>query len=281
MPKRNGAGESRYTPLKQSHFREILETQTAIVREILKKGSNWNGTNKNYWYYDLYSGGGFTAGQKGSPLIFIETMKKFGLKYRAFFYDENKENAFNLSKLLGNDLNSHIFHSNNSLVLSNNNGIGFTKYGLVYTDPNGTPDFDVLHKLFLREDFKKIDLLINMSATAVKRALNCKTCKDHTQRLAEYLSMVNKNFWIIREPYDKWQWIFLIGTNWNAFPRFKHLGFYDLKSKDGSELLKYLNTTQKERGYGKSRSMRIMDGAGNKTGVIRRQNALFDRKGAL
>lgn len=116
------------------------------------------------------------------------------------------------------------------------------RLGLAYMDTNGKPSFDVLAELSNVPNYQKMDILMNCSATAVKRSgPNNPICRGKT--LIEYLEMIDKRFFMIREPYGKMQWSFILATNWVNMPQFKKIGMFPITSSEGSEILKKLNNT--------------------------------------
>ena len=114
-------------------------------------------------------------------------------------------------------------------------------YGLLYHDPNGCINEKMLSNFFRKNETKHLDCLINCSATAIKR--NYFSNKSLLIRLKE----INKERWLIRKPIGRWQWTFIIGTNWNAFPDLKKLGFYYLDSEEGQLIFSRLNEIQSKK----------------------------------
>jgi len=88
-------------------------------------------------------------------------------------------------------------------------------------------------------------VLFNFSAANIKRTLKCSLTKEN-RNLRELFSVVNKTHWLIREPYYKHQWSFLLGTNWASFPAYKSIGLYSIDSKEGQEILEKLIYTKEE-----------------------------------
>jgi hypothetical protein len=122
-------------------------------------------------------------------------------------------------------------------------------YGLVYADPNGIPDFDMLSKVSSISKLDKFDILIRYNAAAVKR-----NEFQTGERMLDHISRINKKFWIIRElrPGDIWQWTFLLGMNWDGLKAWKSQGFLYAITPDGikpeaAEVINELNYTKDER----------------------------------
>jgi len=253
MPKTGSVGHSDITPTKQRHLKEILDTHIRIVKAIQKKWSEHKWAESEYAYFDIYAGPGRINGDFGSPIIFIDLAKKYKIPYQATLIENNKDTYQMLESAIvqryGEGLPKHIlsFGDNEEILKRFINNPPFLKqFGLLYADPNGCPNFESIAKISNIKQYEKMDILINCPAAAQKRALKIPKCTNHTQNLSEELLKINKNYWIIREPYGSWQWSFLIGTNWDSFPEFSHLGFYRLSSDRGREILTKLTHTARE-----------------------------------
>lgn len=253
MPKNGSVGYSDITPIKQSHLKEILDTHIRIVKAIQKKWLESKWAESNYAYYDIYAGPGRINKDFGSPIIFIDLAKKYKIPYQAILIENNKDTYQMLESTInqryGEGLPQHIlcFGDNEDILKRVINNPPFKKqFGLLYADPNGCPNFRDIAKISNIKQYEKMDILINCPAAAQKRALKISKCTGHTQNLSEELLSINKNYWIIREPYGNWQWSFLIGTNWDSFPEFRHLGFHRLSTDKGREIFMKLVYTAKE-----------------------------------
>lgn len=264
MAKVNGIGISDYTPTKQRHFREILNTHLIINEQIFKKHSSWNRIDPYYWYFDIYAGDGKPNNNLGSPLIFLNLAKNKQLKVKAIFIEKVKKN---FKKLKVNTIdyvfkNAQLFlhYGDNKNILPEYfiPSVNY-RYGLLYSDPNGISDFEILSKISNYPCYNRLDILINVPSAAIKKARCSPLCKNHNKNLIEYIKTINKQYWLIREPYlsnnngkkindrsGSWQWTFLIGSNWNNFPRFKKLGFHEINSDRGQEILNKLTYTNEE-----------------------------------
>jgi len=250
MPIKNGIGYSETTPLKQHHFRENIRVHLRIVRGIMQKYPAWG--DGVYHYFDLNAGSGLVDGVSGSPLIFIEESMHYPtLNVHAVLIEINKSNAESLARNLA------LYHATNCKidvrcgdhadVLPEFFTSKRTKsFGLVYTDPTGSiPPFDLLAEMASVPCYEKTDFLISCSATTIKRVRGCSKCPSD-KYLTDYLNTIDKKYWNVREPLGRHQWTLLIGSNWNAYPSFKNLGFYSADSLEGRKVLSKLNFTEKE-----------------------------------
>lgn len=248
MPKAGSVGISKITPVKQYQLEYLLNMHIDIVKGVLKR-HNW--AQQKYVYYDLNCGSGLPKGRDGSPLIFLDCVDKKKTPFKAYFIDKDKNSCRELEK--------HINHRYPELInygIYNKDNKDFIaslikkppirhQYGLIYNDPNTFCCFEELAELSKVKQFKQMDILVNCPATTLKRVLKSSKCKED-KTLKQHLSAINKEYWIIREPYGRYQFSLLIGTNWDAFPKFKHLGFYPLGDPDGTSILTKLSHTAKE-----------------------------------
>jgi len=248
MPILNNVGISTNTPTKQQDFRSVLSLHLKITQAVLNK-HQW--TDDTYYYFDLTAGPGkYTDGKTcivGSPLIFLNLTYK--MKRHALMVEKNFENYLSLSSYAKT---ADCRYGDSRLILPNwlqteshkqDDGV---KYGLCYVDPTGDPPpFEMLADASHHNQFTRIDILMYLSATNIKRwRMNPKL--SYNTSLIDALCNIDKKHWIIREPKSQHQWTFLLGTNWNAFPPYKNRGFHRVRSKQGQEILRKLNFTAEE-----------------------------------
>ena len=143
--------------------------------------------------------------------------------------------------------NAMIAFGDNKEILANyiNNPPLKKQFGMLYADNNGCPDYELIKNITNIKQYGKLDILINCPAASHKRSLKI-WHQSNKINLSEALIKINKKYWIIREPYGKFQWTFLIGTNWQSFPKFGHLNFYSSTTNKGRDILKRLTYTAKE-----------------------------------
>lgn len=241
----DGYATSACTGTKDFHFRELLRTHIRVVKAIMRKYA-W--AQQTYFYWDLNSGPGIDDQRRvGSPIEFITLADEAELKYQAYFFEQNPKHAARLKELVSDNAIVVEGDHNDTLpqLLAAIGGTG-NAYGLMYADPTGKiPPFDLIGEVTSHKQFARIDQLIYVSSANIKRGLMAHP--GSIRRLNEYLTLINKKFWIIREPQAKHQWTFLLGTNWTDFPEFEAIGFYRMDTERGKEILHRLSTTNKER----------------------------------
>ena len=247
--KRNKMGVSKETPTKQDHFRGIVKIIASASKGAMQKP--WYEDDPYFYMYDLYAGEGEYKGVdgkliKGSPLVGLEVVKATGLLYKAVFIDKHGDNAKNLARRIGHDPYVKIEHGDNDYVMQRYLIPGKPRHGYVYVDPN---DIDIpvgfLNQMFSYNTFQKTDLIINISATAIKRAANSDATSYFGRTLDKVLNEIrNKDRWIIREPHGADQWTFIIGSNWIKFPEWEQKGFVNLTTAKGIEIFEKLVYTK-------------------------------------
>lgn len=250
----NGVGISKNTPIKQEHFRTVVNVHLRICKAILYKQQSW--INPYYYYFDLNAGPGrykykhgfFEEEVSGSPLHFIEMATSINIPYKATFFEKDPQNVAKLRESLKpyEDGSITVHEGDHEVLLPRYFDLleRRKRYGLVYADPTGSlPPFGLLAEMAKVPCYDKLDFLVYCAATNIKRVQHFtnKTLVDH-------LDGINKKFWVIREPKDRHQWTFLLGTNWDAMPDFRKIGFYNAHSPEGLEILTTLNNvrTQEE-----------------------------------
>ncbi len=242
------------TPLKHSHYREIIKFHLSIC-SVLKRKRPWT----QYLYVDLNSGPGYyeKINEPCSPIIFLsESNQHQILEPQSHFVEINPAVFKELQNTLFDLRNSH---TNTNFQLYHMDNLMFSelfcrKYsrrpfmGLVFADPMGAgkSEFESLQQF--SQTFPYVDLLIHLQGASIKRASHCPITSEHGNlSLPDYLSLINKKKFLIRRPYDKHQFTFLLATNWMGFPEFKKIGMYDITSPEGKEIFNSIAFTQKER----------------------------------
>lgn len=227
------------TPYKQDDFRELLNHHINVCFPIINK--SW--TTGFYHYFDMFAGPGILDnGIKGSPVIFQETIAQYLLDYQADIVEQDKA--------IFEQLQLHKKSSQVRLYLSDSKNIyrnflitkNSKQYGLLYLDPDMSEDgfdlsFEIAEKFSIY--YPRLDILFYISANNIKRIRSAKG----TQTLIQRLAPIKKSDWIIRTLRDKFQYTFLIGTNYPKPFCWKKRGFYDVKSKEGQAILEKANYT--------------------------------------
>lgn len=270
MPKHRDLGYGQFTPDKAEAFRAILQMQMIIARAVIQKYQKQKYSSLPYLYLDLTAGPGysdFNKQIKGSPLIFLElanqplrigkSKDKFlrPVPYEAHFFEKDAEFAARLE----NEIASfRTLHDCQGLTVHcadyTDSATGVCaiwsvpqkyRYGLIYVDPSGNlPDFGIF--ACLAKKFPRVEILIHISATVVKRRAQA---HDIPERLADLIEKIPKTHWLIREHRqgDKHQWTFLMGTgDKKLFKGLKKMQFYSIDSPEGQRILERLNYTRRE-----------------------------------
>lgn len=250
MPINNGRGYSASTPDKELGFRKIVSQQLAIVDLIYKKPY---GPRIPYIYIDTHAGPGHNSEVNcmGSPAVFLELAKPFPFPFSAYFIEKNWENYKELENVVSKTQirengEFRIFHDSyeNALpkLLEN---VPKNSFGLVYLDPNSFPDFELLSTLFAEFSLKRVDLLVHLSATALKRCASC-SAMDY-KSLMDYIGTIDKKEWFVRDVLgDPHQMTFLFGTNMLGYKENAHWRIWNIKSPKGIEVLTFLTHPRKQ-----------------------------------
>lgn len=255
MPIEHHMGVSVNTKTKQEHLKHIINTHISICEHIINKNS-W--ASRRYLWIDMNAGKGAWDPRpddpqqepiNGSPLVFLNAMMKRPTPFVAFFIDNHKANCDTLRQftdLFGNSTSVRNGDNKHELIEISNE-LRRNHYGMVYSDENAMVPFDTLAKFSEKPQCQRVDILVHMPATTLKRVRSA--YPDRHKQLQDEILGIKKKYWIVREPVSRHQWTFLIGTNWEAFPQFRRHGFHRLNSKDGREVFLKLNHTQQEMGF--------------------------------
>lgn len=241
-------GYSEFTKVKQKDLTAIFSTMIrcsdGAIRNMIKNGRH---CDPRFWVFDLNCGEGKPNGDLGSPLIFLDILSKRVSRRSVLVMIDNdpdciKKLTDHISEIpLPSRLNVHnqIFCDEQETVLSDYDFFlhrgGKLRYGICYQDFNGAPDFNILAKFSEIACYWMTDILINVNVTQLKRNAGLKNShkKDYSLKkefcsLEEGLRRINKRYWQIRGPLGRWNWTLVLGTNWNACPKFSSLGFKPL-----------------------------------------------------
>lgn len=245
MPVSNDIGYSEYTRMKEEGLERILSLHLHLANNIIQHG--WS--DPLYYWYDINAGSGNNPNCPGSPLVFLETARRIGLRYSATFIEQNDANHKLLEACIRQDDSVTVLCGDNCellpLVCGQLNGRRH-RFGMIYHDPNGEPNFDLLAEVSKLSALSKIDILVYLSGTTLKRVRCAFRDRDG---LLDRLATINKQHWLVRDisTSGPQQWTFLLGTNWIDFPEYKRAGFYRTDGDKGRDILHVLSTTEKER----------------------------------
>jgi len=251
MPVLNGQGESSETPIKQKNFAGFLTIQMTAAKSVMRNPTiRW--IDKSYYrYFDIYSGRGtWGDNEKGSPLIFLDAIEKHDIPYRAAFIDKEPQNIERLQDIVPS------YHKRYCQFLVGDNKMVMRpwlrvvkekpKMGLIYADPTGTLNWDLLIWLGRLKSFERTDFLIYLGANRGLK-LHRRRWPERHNMLSEYIKAIEKSTVLVREPQTKYEWIFLYLTKWAKAPEWKAKGWYRSDTSQGRECLYRANFTKNER----------------------------------
>jgi three-Cys-motif partner protein len=246
MPPINGQGQSRITPIKEAKFRALLQQHFAVVQKIhAKRGRQWY----PYLYVDATAGQGVNPDVNcpGSPWIFLEEVRRSGLDYRAHFIERDRERAGALRDLFGSDPLTTIHDEDNREALPRIvDQVRGVPFGMLYLDPNGMPDYDLIEKTYRSPSMRAVDLLIRYNSMAEIRA---RTANDWDVMLPDRLERIGKSHWMVCRPEsnDRWKWSFLFGLNTDRVKPYTTIGFHNFDSDEGARIAQTIGMTKAER----------------------------------
>lgn len=249
MPQTKGQGQSSMTADKEEGLGKILGWHMNIVKRIFVKHPYYPAI---YHFIDAYAGSGYNEKElcEGSPLIYLKTVATIGIDSYAWFIEKDDKLSAELGRHIKGYDRCEISKGDNARIVPEiARKLPKNAFGLIYADPNGIPDFDLLSKISRTLGLEKFDILIRYNGAAVKRN-EFQTDK----KMLDYLREINKKHWIIRElrPGDKWQWTFLLGLNWGGIKDWKSQGFIKAITSTGitaeaEAIINTLNYTKDER----------------------------------
>jgi three-Cys-motif partner protein len=249
---KTGQQYSEATPYKLKGFRYLMAFHAGVCQIILEK------YNQSYIYIDLNCGAGYQPeygefGDEiyGSPIIALQELNKKGIEPICHFCDNNQEALNNLKKLIEEDLllkcQPFYWHGDNkeSLVKIAQQINNKQFCGLVYSDPNGKQDFPLkeIKETFQLPQMKKVDLLLNVATTYVKRWEKNPKAKAawDVYSLDELIMDHGKIRIFIRQPENpSLKWTFIYATNWNKQKNLPKISLYDINNKIGKQIIEHL-----------------------------------------
>lgn len=249
-----GQGFGKYSNSKQEHFQTFMKVHSKICQGIVSKSRQW--AHRDYIYIDLNAGTGYYDDFDGSPITFLKTA---GANHAAYFVEIDSRAAKLLdqnTRGLSKGLNK-IICGNNKIALQSitkeirelfPNGSYHIKspFGLMYSDENGTDiPFEEMAWSLSQPHMQKIDVLIYVSCTNLKRVMKSMPEKGY-KRVSEYIRLMPKKYWQVRQPMGVHQWCFLFGTNWRSYPALTKQGFHYINSEKGIEILEKISNTTEE-----------------------------------
>lgn len=253
-----GQGNSDNTPIKQESYAYFLYVHADIVMAMQKK---WAWIDRHYYLIDINAGTGSNAdGTEGSIRLAQRIIRERGHKLIAWAIEKRHDAVEQLRLALGDVSPFTILEGDNAALLQKAllPKDSTAKYGLVYADPNGAYDFplDTIVAFFANHHraTKYLDLLVSISATALKRSKGTGILK---YKLSDIMQRVDKKYWYLREPRpgDPWTWTMLLGINWPLWPELtipldgqsRTLEFRRVSNPEWQHVVDRLTMTMQER----------------------------------
>lgn len=252
MPKgttRTGQQYSASTPYKLKGFRYLMDYHARVCKRILNK------TEQPYVYIDLNCGAGYQPEYRefgdeilGSPIIALQKLNSQGIEPICYFCDVNEESLEILERTISNLKLSctprYLLGNNKNSLLQVCQELGDYKFqGLMYSDPNGKQDFPLkeIKGAYQLPQMRKVDLLMNIATTYVKRWESNPKANWEVYTLEELISGHGKQKVFIRYPENLTQkWTFIYATNWVKQKELPKIKLYDINSDIGRSILEHL-----------------------------------------
>lgn len=251
---------SEDTEAKERDFHGIMWMHAHICKGI--------GTRHRlppYLYVDLYAGPGNLEFQgrrfAGSPIIARDILGETGLPHFALHYEEDRDVAARLAEALWipTSLLDTVTADTAPIYVGrcqagfsewlDRNGRQPDRYGLVYSDPVSD---EIPHELLNQAArlLPRVDLLSYVSANQYKRRRGLDERKNGTDAtrpfLLDHIQAVAKRVVLVREPIGKWEWTFILWSNWVDYPAWEKRGFYRLDSERGQRVIERLNLSKRQ-----------------------------------
>lgn len=246
---KTGQQYSSATPYKLKAFRYLLGFHAGVCELITKK------YNQPYIYIDLNCGAGSQPDYQefgdevfGSPIIALQELNKKGIHPICHFCDNSQEALESLEKVI-RDMSlqcnpRYWLGDNKDSLLKISKQLGESKFqGLIYSDPNGKQDFplDQIQQIIRLPQMNKVDILMNVATTYVKRWQSNPKANWETHSLDKVVFEHGKSRTFIRKPEDRsMKWTFIYATNWDKQKNIKGIHLYDVNDPVGREILDHI-----------------------------------------
>jgi hypothetical protein len=264
-------GCSGYTREKWKRFEYLLRVHAEVCRLVMTK-HRW--ADSAYSYFDFFAGPGLydegdhsgLAGEYGSPVRAFRVLEHiFGrsgeaangepLGVRAFLHDPlvcgRLQSCLDRLGIWGGIVGDlRCDEAVADLIGRWPEMTGCSPWkplGLAFFDPNGQPPWASIEAFVAEKTFDRIDLLINVNSTVVKRVLKSPI---HAETLTptQHLVDLGKDDVYLWEPAlgDIHQFALAYCTN-GPFPEFRKLGFHFINSDKGRRIADRIDRTREER----------------------------------
>lgn len=248
-----GIGRSEHSVLKQKHFAGVVEYLSRVAKRAMEK---WEGVDPCYWIFDMNSARPFYPLQEdddcgihlpSSSVIGPKIAARNGHQVVAVLMDIDKMNVCELihyytAQAEDEDVYMEAYikcGDSSKLILDHARSTYASRFGYVYVDPNVPSIPKTLTEFYAHTCNQKIDLIINIAATSLKR--QGLSLEQEIRQVMAY-----KRKWLIREPYGRHQWTMLIGTNWVKVNDWSAKGFHLLDTEAGRAIFDRVSKTKQE-----------------------------------
>lgn len=245
-------GFSDATPLKWQRLDRFLREIHLVASKSILERQDAMGRGRwlcdTYAIVDLYAGpGDYGHDVVGSPLIAMKAAADSGINFHAWLVEPVHH------EMLATAVASHGLADRCTIIATTfekamdrlKKEIHRCTLGFAFVDPNGYPAWRELRTF--ADNFRSIDLMINVNATAHKRCLKCPAHKE-TMRPSERLHSVGKKSMCLWRPadWDNWQFCLAYLTNGPTFEARKQ-GFHLSHTRSGLSVIRLIDYTEAER----------------------------------
>lgn len=208
-------GQSDYTPTKQRHLRGILDTCAYAWNPLVNGKPQW--AHPDVVIIDCTSGNGHDErGEPGSPLIINDwAREKYGTGFRQLCCERVPQSYARLwhEDLLQADVVRGSYQEEGLRWLEQLN-IRRTALGFIYCDPNGAKDLvdglQFFRQVAQDRRFQRLDFIFHWSMNAYSRnaGVGNTWAQEPVLNVVKELASLKRHAYM-REPLDKWQWVFM------------------------------------------------------------------------
>lgn len=228
------------TPNKEHDFWAVMKHHLNVCSNI-----QWC---RRYHFIDVFAGRGVWKCEDvgpltGSPVLFQKLAQMFPKPYKGDII-EIDENSYNSLVKYITDPHIKVHLGSADDIIKQIDWLPPKgTYGIAYCDPPMTiPTIELSFAIMaaISRYYPTVDVMLYIASTPMKRV---NQCGGH---LSEGIKKVNKKGWVIRELQAKFQYTFLIGTNWTKWAEWKNLGFHNIESPRGRKIFEIADSTKDE-----------------------------------
>lgn len=213
LPPRKRSADYCYsdsTPAKQEGLSAMLNLWFNVVRQSrINAQAKWTFRAEPVLLIDLFAGPGVDPfGNPGSPLIFIQEAERARIDYRLMLFEDDPETAAQLKQTVEPyRACASVYEVRNEFAADYVERSPY-RNAIIYCDPSNA-DIPVGALLRLLQKLPRADVLINLACASYKRQV----ALPGYEMLGDRLAKLGKEYWLIREPLHKHQWVMLMGMN--------------------------------------------------------------------